>query len=351
MRGRAGGDEADGRGGQAGHDADQRPAERGAPRRVLLRPSVGEERQAPVNRSSVTRPGPCSGLLPCAERGGGEEEGPVAPVVARRDGHRCGGGRPEGVAKARGIGGVLVVAMVVVVPDGVGVWARQQPAAEEEATTVRRRRRGVVGEEELSLSGGWRHVAPHLTRNKIPFVLFLLRRAAPGPCVCLLLCTGHRCCRPAGPFLLFFSYCIFLAILPVLLRALFFCFLPWKNWHGSNDHLCVYSADDDGKMFVTFIFFVVFFRTKDLYVYIGCFLFYFREKRIFSFANLRASRYPSNLQDSKDAGGRTWTNIRLHIDVSVTMLTLVSCPCPFHRFPNVCSPATAMHIMTASNLD
>jgi len=68
-----------------------------------------------------------------------------------------------------------------------------------------------------------------------------------------------------------------------------------------------------------------------------------------NFTNLRESRCPikptESLQNSKDAGGRTRTNIRLHIDVSVTMLPLVSCPCPFHRFPNVWSPA--MHIMSS----
>jgi hypothetical protein len=119
VRGRPGGDEADGRGSQAGHDADQRPAERGAPRRVLLRPSyICHSIRYVIVTRGVGR-APVIGGLPCAERGGGEEEGPVSPVVAGRDGHGGGGRRAEGVAKASGGGGALVVA--VVVPDGAGV--------------------------------------------------------------------------------------------------------------------------------------------------------------------------------------------------------------------------------------
>lgn len=117
--------------------------------------------------------------------------------------------------------------MALVVPDGAGVWARRLAAEEEgeEATVVRRRRRGVAGEEELSLSGGRRH-APHPTRNKILFVL--LGRAAPGPCVCLLLCTGHRCCRPAGPFLLFLPSVFFLPFY-LSFYGTIFCFLAWRK--------------------------------------------------------------------------------------------------------------------------
>jgi len=112
----------------------------------------------------------------------------------------------------------------VVMPDSTGLWARRR-AAEEEEPTVLRRRRGVVGEEELSLCGGWRHAAPHLTRNKILFVL--LGRAAPAPCVCLLLCTGHRCCRPAGPFLLLLS--VFFLPFYLSFYGTIFCFLAWRK--------------------------------------------------------------------------------------------------------------------------
>jgi len=135
-------------------------------------------------------------------------------VVAGRDGHRgCGGGRAEGVAKARGGGGPLVVAAVVM-PDSTGLWARRR-AAEEEEPTVLRRRRGVVGEEELSLSGGWRHAGPHLTRNNILCPVGARRACA----MCLLALVHWTPVLPAGrPFPPAPPVRIFLAILLVLLR-------------------------------------------------------------------------------------------------------------------------------------
>jgi len=79
--------------------------------------------------------------IPGAECGGGEEEGPVAPVVAGRDGRR--GGRAEDmVAKARGGRGEGDAALVVTVDEATrSVRARRhkEPAGAGPAAVVRRR--------------------------------------------------------------------------------------------------------------------------------------------------------------------------------------------------------------------
>jgi hypothetical protein len=81
-----------------------------------------------------------NGNIPCAECRGGEEEGPVAPVVAGRDGRR--GGRAEDMmAKAREGRGEEDAAIVVAVDGTRIVRARlqQEPRRAEEAAAVRRR--------------------------------------------------------------------------------------------------------------------------------------------------------------------------------------------------------------------
>ena len=80
--------------------------------------------------------------IPRAECGGGEEEGPVAPVVAGRDDRRGGGcsRRPEGMtARARG-GRGEGDALVVMVGDASARPQEEPGRAEEEATARRRRR-------------------------------------------------------------------------------------------------------------------------------------------------------------------------------------------------------------------
>lgn len=99
VRRRAGGYQPRGRGGEAGQDADQRPAERRAPRRLLLRPSSIHRVMSVSARMEIGQCASANGNhIPRAECGGGEEEGPVAPVVAGRDGRRGGGSRrPQGM--------------------------------------------------------------------------------------------------------------------------------------------------------------------------------------------------------------------------------------------------------------
>ena len=75
--------------------------------------------------------------IPGAECGGGEEEGPVAPVVAGRDGRA-----EDMVAKARGGRGEGDAALVVTVDEATrSVRARRhkEPAGAGPAAVVRRR--------------------------------------------------------------------------------------------------------------------------------------------------------------------------------------------------------------------
>jgi len=130
---------------------------------------------------------------------------------------------------------------------------------------------GGDGGAAATARGGWRGGAeperraapcppPHPKQN--PLCPVGARRAWA---MCLLALVHWTPVLPAGrPFPPVPPVRIFLAILPVLLRHNFlFSRMEKVTW--SLMLILLYSTND-GEMFVTFIFFVFFFRRKDLYV-------------------------------------------------------------------------------------